>query len=114
MIDIMSPLITEADNLTTPLLDLILINIVEPQKSANINAYHLAEQLIQETSYALEPIIKIVRFKYIILYIEKKLISFFFSSFLTKSLYWVKSTKILRLQQKCMISFTNYIKLVRI
>uniref|UniRef100_A0A0A1XF21 Sister chromatid cohesion protein PDS5 homolog B-B n=2 Tax=Zeugodacus cucurbitae TaxID=28588 RepID=A0A0A1XF21_ZEUCU len=59
MIDIMSPLITEADNLTTPLLDLILINIVEPQKSANIHAYQLAEQLIQKTSYALEPIIKI-------------------------------------------------------
>ncbi|XP_036333195.1 sister chromatid cohesion protein PDS5 homolog B isoform X1 [Rhagoletis pomonella] len=59
MIDIMSPLITEADNVTTPLLDLILINIVEPLKSNNVHSYQLAEQLIQKTSYALEPIIKI-------------------------------------------------------
>ncbi|XP_067627164.1 sister chromatid cohesion protein PDS5 homolog B isoform X2 [Eurosta solidaginis] len=58
MIDIMTPLITEADNLTTPALDLILINIVEPQKSSNKHAYQLAEQLIQKTSYALEPVIK--------------------------------------------------------
>ena len=60
MIDILSPLITEADNFTIDLLDLILINIVEPNKSSNKNAYHLAEQLILKTSDSLEPIIKMV------------------------------------------------------
>lgn len=62
MIDILSPLITEADNFTTELLDLILINIVEPNKSQNKHAYQLAEQLIIKTSDSLEPMIKMVRY----------------------------------------------------
>uniref|UniRef100_A0A1I8NDQ3 Uncharacterized protein n=1 Tax=Musca domestica TaxID=7370 RepID=A0A1I8NDQ3_MUSDO len=58
MIDIMSPLISEADNFTTDILDLILINIVEPRKSQNKYAYQLAEQLIIKTADSLETIIK--------------------------------------------------------
>lgn len=60
MIDIMSPLINEADNFTTDILDLILINIVEPKKSQNKYAYQLAEQLIVKTCDSLETIIKMV------------------------------------------------------
>lgn len=60
MIDIMSPLISEADNFTTDILDLILINIVEPRKSQNKYAYQLAEQLIIKTADSLETIIKMV------------------------------------------------------
>lgn len=60
MIDIMSPLINEADNFTTDILDLILINIVEPKKSQNKYAYQLAEQLIVKTADSLETIIKMV------------------------------------------------------
>ncbi|XP_037953062.1 sister chromatid cohesion protein PDS5 homolog B-B [Teleopsis dalmanni] len=58
IIDILNPLITEADNFTFELLDLILINIVEPNKSQNKYAFQLAEQLILKTSDSLEPIIK--------------------------------------------------------
>lgn len=60
MIDIMSPLINEADNFTTDILDLILINVVEPKKSQSKYAYQLAEQLIIKTADSLEPIIKMV------------------------------------------------------
>uniref|UniRef100_A0A1B0AGA6 Uncharacterized protein n=1 Tax=Glossina pallidipes TaxID=7398 RepID=A0A1B0AGA6_GLOPL len=57
MIDILSPLITEADNFTTDLLDLLLINIVEPRKTQNKNAYQLAQQLIVKTEDSLEPVL---------------------------------------------------------
>lgn len=60
MIDMLSPLITEADNFNTELLDLLLINIVEPKKSQNKIAYHLAQQLIIKTADALEPMVKMV------------------------------------------------------
>ncbi|XP_030387208.1 sister chromatid cohesion protein PDS5 homolog B [Scaptodrosophila lebanonensis] len=58
-LDVLSPLITEADNLSVELLDLILINIVEPNKSANKHAYQLTEQLLIKTGEALESPIKI-------------------------------------------------------
>lgn len=60
MIDILSPLITEADNFTTDLLDLLLINIVEPRKTQNKNAYQLAQQLIVKTEDSLEPVLSMV------------------------------------------------------
>ncbi|XP_055904486.1 sister chromatid cohesion protein PDS5 homolog B-A [Eupeodes corollae] len=59
IVDILSPLITEADNFTTDLLDMILINIVEPLKTQNKHAYHLARELIVKTSDSLESVIKI-------------------------------------------------------
>lgn len=60
MIDIMSPLINEADNFANEILDIILINIVEPRKSQNKFAYELAEKLIVKTADSLESILKIV------------------------------------------------------
>ncbi|TMW43650.1 hypothetical protein DOY81_011270 [Sarcophaga bullata] len=59
MIDIMSPLINEADNFANEILDIILINIVEPRKSQNKFAYELAEKLIVKTADSLESILKI-------------------------------------------------------
>lgn len=60
-LDVLSPLITEADNLSVELLDLILINIVEPNKSANKYAYELTEQLLVKTGDAFEATIKLVK-----------------------------------------------------
>ncbi|KAH8252376.1 hypothetical protein KR038_010787 [Drosophila bunnanda] len=57
-LDVLSPLITEADNLSVELLDLILINIVEPHKSNNKYACLLTEQLLTKTGDALESTIK--------------------------------------------------------
>jgi len=58
--DVLSPLITEADNLSVELLDLILINIVEPNKTTNKYAHELTEQLLVKTGDAFEATIKLV------------------------------------------------------
>lgn len=54
MLDVLCPLITESDNVSQELLDIILINIVEPNKSARKNSYHLAKELIIKTHETLE------------------------------------------------------------
>lgn len=54
MLDVLCPLITESDNVSQELLDIILINIVEPNKSARKNSYHLAKELITKTHETLE------------------------------------------------------------
>lgn len=58
MLDMMSPLLTEADMVSQELLDILLINIVEPQKSQNRQAYGLAKDLLIKTSNAIEPYIQ--------------------------------------------------------
>lgn len=58
MLDVLSPLITESDNVSTQLLDIILINIVEPQKSSKKNAYQLAKDLIVKTNETMEQYIQ--------------------------------------------------------
>ncbi|CAH1778266.1 unnamed protein product [Owenia fusiformis] len=58
MLDMMCPLITEADSVSQELLDIILLNIIEPQKSENHQAYNLAKDLIKRTSNAIEPYIQ--------------------------------------------------------
>lgn len=95
MIDIMSPLINEADNFTTDILDIILINIVEPKKSQNRFAYQLAEQLIVKTCDSLETIIKLVG---LLLKILKDLILSFPNnySFSIKYWFWIKLIIILK------------------
>lgn len=60
MLDVLYPLITEADNVSTELLDIILINIVEPNKSQRKNAYQLAKDLIKKTHDTLEQYIVLV------------------------------------------------------
>ncbi|XP_060530808.1 sister chromatid cohesion protein PDS5 homolog B isoform X1 [Cylas formicarius] len=58
MLDVLCPLITESDMVGNDLLDIILLNIVEPNKTQHKNAYFLAKELIIKTSETLEPYIQ--------------------------------------------------------
>lgn len=58
MLDVLSPLITESDIVSNELLDIILSNIVEPNKTQKKNAYLLAKELIVKTSDTLESYIQ--------------------------------------------------------
>ena len=58
MLDVLVPLITEADFVSNELLDIILINAVEPYKTQRKNAYGLAKDLIAKTSDTLAPYIQ--------------------------------------------------------
>ncbi|KAJ8965318.1 hypothetical protein NQ317_012847 [Molorchus minor] len=58
MLDVLCPLITESDMVSNDLLDIILLNIVEPNKTQQKNAYYLAKELIVKTSETLEPYIQ--------------------------------------------------------
>ena len=55
MLDVLCPLITEADYVSNELLDIILINIVDPYKTQRKNAFALAKELVYKTSDTLEP-----------------------------------------------------------
>ena len=55
MLDVLCPLITEADYVSNDLLDIILINIVDPYKTQRKNAFALAKDLVSKTSETLEP-----------------------------------------------------------
>ncbi|KAK6618691.1 hypothetical protein RUM43_013082 [Polyplax serrata] len=59
MLDVLSPLITESDVVSNELLNIILINIVEPNKSSRKNAYWLAKELLLKCSSTLEPYIQV-------------------------------------------------------
>ena len=58
MLDVLTPLITEADFVSNELLDIIMINIVDPLKTQRKNAYALAKDLVVKTSTTLEPYIQ--------------------------------------------------------
>lgn len=58
ILEVLSPLITESDFVSNELLDIILLNIVEPIKSQRKYAYDLAKDLINKTSDSLEPYIQ--------------------------------------------------------
>ncbi|XP_072386010.1 sister chromatid cohesion protein PDS5 homolog B isoform X2 [Diabrotica undecimpunctata] len=58
MLDVLCPLISESDMVSNDLLNIILINIVEPNKSQHKNSYFLAKELIVKTSDTLEPYIQ--------------------------------------------------------
>ncbi|XP_011506511.1 PREDICTED: sister chromatid cohesion protein PDS5 homolog B-B isoform X1 [Ceratosolen solmsi marchali] len=58
MLDVLCPLITESDIVSNELLDIILINIVEPNKNHRKNAYALAKELIIKCSDTLETYIQ--------------------------------------------------------
>jgi sister-chromatid-cohesion protein PDS5 len=60
MLDVLCPLITESDVVSNELMDIILMNIVEPKKSQNKNAYLLAKELVVKTCDTLEPYIQAV------------------------------------------------------
>lgn len=58
MLDVLSPLITESDVVSNELLNVILINLVEPNKREKKQAYTLAKELIVKTSETLESYIQ--------------------------------------------------------
>ena len=58
ILDVLCPLITEADCVSNELLDIVLQNIVDPLKTQRKNAYSLAKELILKTSDTLEPYIQ--------------------------------------------------------
>ncbi|XP_052794341.1 sister chromatid cohesion protein PDS5 homolog A-like isoform X2 [Mya arenaria] len=58
MIDMMCPLLTEADVVSQELLDILLINIVEPHKSQNRQAFNLAKELLVRTGDSIEPYVQ--------------------------------------------------------
>ncbi|XP_025084821.1 sister chromatid cohesion protein PDS5 homolog A-like [Pomacea canaliculata] len=55
MLDMMTPLIVEADSVSQELLDVILMNMVEPRRGHNKVAYGMAKDLLRRTSNAIEP-----------------------------------------------------------
>ncbi|XP_049833683.1 sister chromatid cohesion protein PDS5 homolog B-B isoform X1 [Schistocerca gregaria] len=58
MLDVLCPLITESDLVSNELLNIILMNIVEPNKTQRKNAYLLAKELVIKCSDTLEPYIQ--------------------------------------------------------
>lgn len=58
MLDVLCPLITESDVVSNELLNVILINLVEPNKREHKHAFALAKELIVKTSETLEPYIQ--------------------------------------------------------
>ena len=58
MMDVLCPLLTEANFISNDLLDTILHNVVDPVKTQKKNAYNLAKELVNKTSNTLEPYIQ--------------------------------------------------------
>lgn len=58
MLEVLCPLITESDTVSNELLDIILMNIVEPNKTQKKNAYWLAKELVVKCGDTLEPYIQ--------------------------------------------------------
>ncbi|KAL0861628.1 hypothetical protein ABMA27_009125 [Loxostege sticticalis] len=58
MLDVLCPLITESDVVSNELLNVILMNLVEPNKREHKHAYALAKELIVKTNETLEPYIQ--------------------------------------------------------
>jgi len=55
MLDMMTPLIQEADTVSQKLIEIILWQIIEPRKSQHKQACWLATQIIRKTSKTIEP-----------------------------------------------------------
>lgn len=91
MLDVLCPLIKESDVVSNELLDIILINIVDPYKTQRKNAYLLAKELVVQTSKNLEPYIHAVS-KMMILYAFYFIINFFFLYNANLFLYFSFST----------------------
>lgn len=50
MLEILIPLLAESDSISNELLDIILVNIIEPNKTQKKNAYNLSKELVAKTS----------------------------------------------------------------
>ena len=55
MIDMMTPLFNESDIVSPELLNVVLVNLLEPAKSIRKNSYELAKELVQKCALAIEP-----------------------------------------------------------
>lgn len=55
MLDMLTPLILEADTVSQKLIEIILWQIIEPKKSQNKQACYLATQILKKTSKTMEP-----------------------------------------------------------
>jgi sister-chromatid-cohesion protein PDS5 len=62
MTQILTPILTESDSISNELLDILLINIIEPQKSQRRNAYALAKEVIYKSSDTLVTYVQSVSF----------------------------------------------------
>lgn len=60
MLDLLCPIVTDSDMLSPGMLDIILTNIVEPNKTQRKPAYELASQLVAKTSETLREYIQAV------------------------------------------------------
>ncbi|KAH9494579.1 Sister chromatid cohesion protein PDS5 B [Bulinus truncatus] len=58
MLDIMAPLISEADFVSQELLETVLVNMVDPNKTQKKMAYIMAKDLIKRTATTIEPYIQ--------------------------------------------------------
>lgn len=57
MLDMLNPLIVESDTVSPELLEIILWQIIEPNKTINKNACWLATSILKKSSKAIEPYI---------------------------------------------------------
>jgi len=59
MADILASVVQEAESLSQEVMDAILVNIVEPNKTENKSAYTFTVEFIRRNSYYLEPFIQL-------------------------------------------------------
>ncbi|XP_065058072.1 sister chromatid cohesion protein PDS5 homolog B-like isoform X1 [Rhopilema esculentum] len=59
MLDVMSSVIQDSESLSQDILDVILINLVNPVKSSRPSSYKLASNLIERCSTSLEPYLQV-------------------------------------------------------
>lgn len=119
MLDVLCPLITESDIVSNELLDIILMNIVEPNKSSKKNAYLLAKELVIKCSDTLEPYIQAVsclvqKIVSLVIYLGllKCLTLYYVSSFSIMSSFLVKKSEVWVLPPKYMILFMSWTSFV--
>lgn len=62
ILDVLCPLITESDSVSNELLDIVLSNLVEPQKSSRKNAYYIAKEVLIKTADTLKTYTQAVSF----------------------------------------------------
>ncbi|KAH9410377.1 Sister chromatid cohesion protein PDS5 A [Tyrophagus putrescentiae] len=55
MLDMLTPLISESDTVSTKLLQIILFQVIDPKKTTNKQAYWLASQILIKTCATMEP-----------------------------------------------------------
>lgn len=100
MLDVLGPLIKESDVVSNELLDIILINIVDPYKTQRKNAYLLAKELVVQTSKNLEPYIHAVSIIKPVWNNTKKLFFVFFFQFFNQQLILDKEERELNICSK--------------